>query len=167
MPGIDIDLPIVQGEDNTYYLTHNYDKKTNSMGWAFADYKNSFPDLSTNTIMYGHTYKMTTIFSTLKKTLEKDWLDDEAKQRITLDTEKERLMFKVFSVYTIDETNDYLHINFKSKEKYQKYIDTSLKRSIKDFKTKPTTDDKILTISTCYIDSSKRLVVQAKLIGSE
>ena len=76
-------------------------------------------------------------------------------------------MFKVFSVYTIDETNDYLHINFKSKEKYQKYIDTSLKRSIKDFKTKPTTNDKILTISTCYIDSSKRLVVQAKLIGSE
>ncbi|MGM9878672.1 MAG: class B sortase [Bacilli bacterium] len=166
VPDTDIDMPIVKGENNSYYLTHDFDKTSNSMGWAFADYQNTFPDLSTNTIMYGHTYRQTTIFSKLKNVLKDSWLNDENKQKITLDTEKERLIFQVFSVYTIEETNDYLHINFSSKEKYQSYLNKSLKRSIKDFKIKPSTDDKILTLSTCYTDDSQRLVVQAKLIGS-
>lgn len=160
-------MPIVKAEDNTYYLTHGFDKKTNSMGWAFADYQNTFPNLSTNTIMYGHTYKQTTIFSKLKNVLEKKWLDDDSKQRITLDTEKERLIFKVFSVYTMEETTDYLQIDFSSKEKYKEYLDVSLKRSIKDFKTNVNQNNKILTLSTCYNNSNNRLIVQAKLIGSE
>ena len=137
------------------------------MGWAFADHQNNFPNLSTNTILYGHTYRATTIFSKLKKVLEKSWLKDESKQRITLDTEKERLIFKVFSVYTIRDTNDYLHISFSSNEKYENYLNKSKMRSIKNFKVTPSAKDKILTLSTCYTDSSERLVVQAKLIGSE
>ena len=71
------------------------------------------------------------------------------------------------NIGSIDKTNDYLQISFESKEKYGQYLNKSLERSIKDFKSSPTTDDKILTISTCYIDSDHRLVVQAKLIGSE
>ena len=167
VPETGIDLPIVQTDNNSYYLTHDFDKKQNSMGWAFADSKNSFPNLSTNTILYGHTYKSTTIFSGLKKVLNKSWLKDESKQRITFDTERERLIFKVFSVYTTKETIDYLNINFSSDEKYQKYLDKSIKRSVKNFKVKPNNKDKILTLSTCYKDSNQRLVVQAKLIGSE
>ena len=166
VPGVDIDMPIVQGENNSYYLSHGFDNKLNSMGWAFADYQNSFPELSTNTIMYGHTYRLTTIFSKLKNVLEDKWLDNENNHVITLDTETDRLKFQVFSIYTIDKTNDYLQIDFSSKTKYQKYLDKSISRSIKKFKVNVTPEDKILTISTCYIDSSQRLVVQAKLIGS-
>ena len=167
VPGTDINMPIVKSDDNTYYLTHDFDKKNNAMGWAFADSQNTFPVLSTNTIMYGHTYKMTTIFSKLKNVLSKKWLDNESMQRITLDTEKERLIFKVFSVYTIKETADYLQISFENNDAYQKYLNTSLKRSVKDFKTIPTVNSKILTLSTCYENSNQRLIVQAKLIGSE
>ena len=167
VPGTEIDMPIVQAEDNTYYLTHDIDKKTNSMGWAFADYQNTFPTLSTNTIFYGHTYRQTTIFSKLKNVLEKKWLDDDSKHMITLDTEKDRLLFKVFSVYTIDQTTDYLQIDFSSRDKYKEYLNTSLNRSIKDFKVTPTVNNKIITLSTCYNDSDQRLIVQAKLIGSE
>lgn len=167
VPDTDIDMPIVQADDNVYYLTHDYDGEYNTMGWAFADSKNSFPELSTNTIMYGHTYKSTTIFSNLKNVLEADWLEDDTKHIITFDTEKERLTFKVFSVYTIDETNDYLYISFSNAKKYQNYLNKALKRSIKDFNVKVTTNDKILTLSTCYLTEHQRLVVHAKLIGSE
>ena len=76
IPGTDINLPLVKSNDNLYYLTHNFDKERNSMGWAFADYHNSFPNLNTNTIMYGHTYKETTIFSKLKKVLKDKWLNN-------------------------------------------------------------------------------------------
>lgn len=167
VPGTEIDTAIVKTDDNVYYLTHNFDKKYNSLGWPFADYNNSFPELNTNTIIYGHTYKRSTSFSTLKDVLEKSWLKNKEKQKITLDTEKERLTFEVFSVYTLEETNDYLYISFKSNDKYQKYLNKSIKRSIKNFNNKPTINNKILTLSTCYQDSNHRLVVQAKLIDSK
>lgn len=167
VPGTDIDMPITQTDDNVYYLTHDFDRDYNSMGWAFADKNNTFPDLSQNTIMYGHTYRSTTIFSNLKNVLNDDWLEDKEKHIITFDTEKERLTFKVFSVYTIDETNDYLYINFNSNDKYQKFLDEITKRSIEDFNVKVNYEDKIMTLSTCYISEHQRLVVHAKLIGSE
>lgn len=167
VPDTDIDMPITQADDNVYYLTHDFDKEYNSMGWAFADSNNTFPNLSTNTIMYGHTYRSTTIFSNLKNVLDDSWLNDDTKHIITFDTEKERLTFKVFSVYTLDETNDYLYISFNSKEKYQKFLNKITKRSIEDFDVKVSTEDKIMTLSTCYITEHQRLVVHAKLIGSE
>ena len=46
-------------------------------------------------------------------------------------------------------------------------IKTAKKKSVKDFNVDVEYGDKILTLSTCYIDSSKRLVVQAKLINEE
>ena len=167
VPGTDIDMPIVQSDDNSYYLTHNFDKEYNSMGWAFADAKNSFPNLSQNTIMYGHTYKSTTIFSNLKNVLTNEWQYNKKNHIITFDTEKERYKFQVFSVYTIDETSDYLYISFSSNEKYQEYLNRETKRSIKNFNVKTTHEDKILTLSTCYLTEHKRLIVHAKLIDSE
>lgn len=159
VPGTTINMPIVKTKNNSYYLTHNFDKKYNSMGWVFADYHNKFPDLSTNTIIYGHTYKRTSMFSNLKNVLENSWLDNEQKHTITFDTEKERLKFKVFSVYTIEKTDDYLYIDFASENAYQKYLNKEIKRSIKKFDVTPTTKDKIITLSTCYYDANQRLVV--------
>ena len=136
------------------------------MGWAFADFQNSFPNLSTNTIIYGHTYKQTTIFSKLKNVLKDTWLNNQKYQKITLDTEQERLIFQVYSIYTTKDTNDYLFINFNNQNKYNNYLDKSIKRSIKKFNIRPSVNDKILTLSTCYTDENQRLVVQAVLVDS-
>lgn len=167
VPGTTIDMPIVKTKDNEYYLDHDYNRKKNQMGWVFADYNATFPELSTNTIIYGHTYRRTTMFSNLKNVLEDKWLNKEKKHIITFDTEKERLKFKVFSVYTIKATNDYLYTSFANKDGYQTYLNREVKRSIYDFKTEVTTNDKIITLSTCYISDKERLVVHAKLIGKE
>ena len=167
VPGTTIDMPIVKTTNNKFYLSHDYDRKLNQMGWVFADKHSTFPELSTNTIMYGHTYRRTTMFSNLKNVLEDKWLNNEKKHIITFDTEKERLKFKVFSVYTKEATNDYLYTSFSKKEDYQKYIDREIKRSIKDFKEDVTTNDKIITLSTCYISDEQRLIVHAKLISKE
>ena len=102
----------------------------------------------------------------LKNVLNPDWLNNSNMHIITFDTLKERLTFQVFSVYTIEETNDYLYINFENKDQYQKYLDREVKRSVKDFEVEITSNDKILTLSTCYIDEHHRLVLHAKLIGA-
>ena len=38
--GTNIEYTVVKGTNNSYYLKHNFNKKSNSAGWIFADYKN-------------------------------------------------------------------------------------------------------------------------------
>ena len=44
-----INYPVVYSGDNTYYLTHAFDKTKNSAGWVFLDYRNNLDDLSDKT----------------------------------------------------------------------------------------------------------------------
>lgn len=160
VPGTEIDISVVQTSDNDYYLTHDFNKKWNSMGWAFADYRNNFPNLDSNTIIYGHTYKKTIIFSTLNNVLKNDWLNDKEKQYITFNTLEEDSLWEVFSVYTIKKTSDYLETSID-----EDFINMIINRSIKDFDVEVDSNDKILTLSTCYINSNTRLVVHAKKVS--
>lgn len=163
----DIDTPIVQSDNNEYYLNHNFNKKYNEIGWTFADYRNNFPDLSTNTIIYGHTYRNSTLaFSSLKKVLNKSWYDNEENQIIYLTTTEKELKFKIFSIYTIKNTNDYLKTNMNEAE-FNVFIANALERSVKNFNTEVKYGDKILTLSTCYNTSNYRLVVHAKLVEDD
>ena len=163
----DIDTPIVQSDNNEYYLNHNFNKKYNEIGWTFADYRNNFPDLSTNTIIYGHTYRNSTLaFSSLKKVLNKSWYDKEENQIIYLTTTEKELKFKIFSIYTVKNTNDYLKTNM-NEEEFNVFIANALERSVKNFNTEVKYGDKILTLSTCYNTSNYRLVVHAKLVEDD
>lgn len=160
----DIDFPVVQSKDNEYYLNHNFKKKYNEIGWTFADYRNNFPELDDNTIMYGHTYRNSSLaFSSLRTVLNKSWYNNKENHIIEFTTEKKSLKFKIFSIYTVKNTNDYLNINM-NEEEFNKFISKVTKRSIKDFDTEIVFGDKILTLSTCYNTSNYRLVVHAKLI---
>lgn len=47
----DIEFPIVQANNNSYYLTHNFDKKYNVAGWIFADYKNKLDGTDRNIVV--------------------------------------------------------------------------------------------------------------------
>lgn len=160
----DIDTPIVKAIDNEFYLSHDFNKKYNEVGWAFADYRNGFPNLSKNTIIYGHTYRNSSLaFSTLKYILEDDWLSNSDNYIITFTTENKELKFKIFSIYTTKKTNNYLN-TYMDRETFEAFIKDAKEKSVKDFEEEVDFNDNILTLSTCYNTSSYRLVVHAKLI---
>ena len=160
----DIDTPIVKAIDNEFYLSHDFNKKYNEVGWAFADYRNSFPNLSKNTIIYGHTYRNSSLaVSTLKYVLEDDWLSNSDNYIITFTTENKELKFKIFSIYTTKKTNNYLN-TYMDRETFEAFIKDAKEKSVKDFEEEVDFNDNILTLSTCYNTSSYRLVVHAKLI---
>lgn len=58
VPNTKIDAPVVQGNDNSYYLRRTYYGESNQLGCYFADYEGSFgatsADLMRNTVIYGH-----------------------------------------------------------------------------------------------------------------
>ena len=160
-----INYPVVQNkENNTYYLNRDFKKYKNTMGWIFMDYRNDPVDLNKNTIIYGHNIPVGGImFGSLKNSQSPSWYKNEANQIITFNTKSGDKQWKIFSSYKINVTEDYLVTNFNSNEEYQAFIDMIKSRSIYDFKTPVTTDDKILTLSTCATTNT-RIVVHAVLI---
>lgn len=159
-----IDYPVVQAKDNDYYLRRDYYQNKNRHGWIFMDYRNNPDELNENTIIYGHNLANQTMFGTLRYALNSYWYKKSANQIITFNTPNENMKFQIFSIYTIPTTNDYLDITFPTTDAYQAYIDLVKGRSIYNFNIEVTTDDKILTLSTCANGNDKRLVIHAKLI---
>lgn len=158
-----INYPYVQSKDNSYYLNRSFDKSYNDAGWVFMDYRNNSNLDNKNTILYAHSRLDKTMFGSLSKVLKSEWHANKDNHIIRISTEKENTLWQIFSVYKIKEESYYITTNFNSDSEYSKFLKTIKKRSIYNFNTNLTTDDKVLTLSTCY-DDTIRTVVHAKLI---
>ncbi len=161
--GTNINYPIVQAKDNDFYLNHSFDKKKNAGGWVYLDYRNDINDLQDNTIIYAHGRTNNTMFGTLKNIVKNNWYKNTDNYVVNLSTPEENTLWQVFSVYHIKTELYYLTSSFGTEESHQKFIDTIKKRSVYDFKAEVTTEDKILTLSTCW-DNTEKVVLHAKLI---
>ena len=159
-----INYPVVQTNDNDYYLNHAYDKTSNSAGWVYADFRDNFNVFSKNMVIYGHGRKDKIMFGSLTKALDKKWYTKQENQIIQLSTLKYNTMWQIFSIYTIPAESYYITTDFESNSEYAAFLGEMLNRSIYNFNVNLSTDDKILTLSTCYNDNGIRLVVQAKLV---
>lgn len=163
--GTNINYPFVQSKDNKYYLTHSFNKSYNNAGWVFLDYRNNNIN-NRNTIIYAHGRTDKTMFGTLRKVLNNGWINNTNNYVIKISTEKENSLWQIFSIYHIPTTNDYLQTEFKDKREYQRFLNILKNRSNHNFNTSITSNDTILTLSTCYNDSEK-MVVHAKLIKKQ
>lgn len=165
--GTNINYPFVQAKNNTYYLTRSIDKTRNNAGWVFLDYHNNLKSSSDkNTIIYAHGRLDDTMFGSLRKVFTSGWFDNKDNYIIKLSTENENSLWQVFSLYKIPTTSDYLKINFKNDSEFLKFAQMLLKRSDYDFETNISSNDRILTLSTCY-DNDTKIVLHAKLIKLE
>ena len=162
-----IDYVVVKGKDNSYYLSHNFNKEYNIAGWVFADYHNNFDGMDKNIIIYGHNTRDNSMFGSLKNILEESWYNNEENYTIDLVTENGLSEYQVFSVYTITREDYYINTNFSTDDKYMDFLNTLKERSIKDFDIVLNSKDKILTLSTCATGGVKRVVLHARLIDNE
>ena len=160
-----INYPVVQASDNDYYLDHNINKQNSANGWIFLDYRNNSMNLDKNNIIYGHNmYYSGVMFGTLYKTANSSWYTNPDNQIITYNTLYENMNFKIFSIYRIPKTNDYLKVFFENDNDFLSFIDMITARSIYNFNVPVNADDKIITLSTCSNNGTKRLVIHAVLI---
>ena len=156
-----INYPVLQAADNNYYLKHDIYGNEMISGWIFMDYRNNSISLNRNTIIYGHAARSGLMFGTLYKTAYDSWLNNEKNHIITFNTLLEDGSYQIFSIYKIDETTDYLKVNFVDDDDFNSFIDMVRKRSLYDFNVEVDASDKIITLSTCS-GSNRRLVIHAK-----
>lgn len=76
----------------------------------------------------------------------------------------ENIKYEVFSIYQIEKEDYYIQTNFNGEDAYNSFLNTITNRSVKDFNVDITTDDEILTLSTCANDNTYRVVLHARRV---
>lgn len=164
-----VNYSVVQHNDNEYYLKHDFNKNYNINGWVYGDYRADFKYFGTNTILYAHNMTNRTMFGSLAWCLKESWYKNEDNQYIKLSTPYSNTVWKIFSIYTIKPEVYYLKTYFETDEEHLEFLNKIKNRSIYNFnlENELNTDDKILTLSTCSDDGTKRIVIHAVMIKAE
>lgn len=177
VPNTKIDHPVVQASDNDFYLRRNFSKQYERRGSIFMDYECDPKNYCTNTILYGHNYLDSTMFSDLEK--YKDLEFYKSAPVIEFNSIYRNQKWKVFGVYlsNADEKDDngyalYYIYPFMSGKNFDDYIKTVRERSIINMPVDVNSTDKILTLSTCTRDmdikghgqTNARCVISARLV---
>ena len=121
-----VEYPVLRATNNSFYLNHSFDKSKNSAGWIFADYRNKFDGTDKNIIIYGHNMRDDSMFGSLKNILNSAWYDNEENTNITLYTENEKSIYKVFSIYKIESEDYYIKTEFSNDNEFEKFIRENL-----------------------------------------
>ncbi len=176
VPNTAINHPVVQGSDNEYYLRRDFYKQYLRRGTIYMDYRNDPENLNVNTILYGHNYLDSTMFSDLEK--YKDIEFYKTAPVIEFNTIYADHKWKVFAVFLTTASpeldNNYVFnyiYPFMTESSFAEFIDEVAKRSLYDTGVEVLPTDKILTLSTCTRDmditsrqENARCVVMARLV---
>lgn len=165
--GTGVEYPIVQGEDNDFYLKHSIDDSNNSLGWPFMDYRADPDKMLGNTTIYGHNIKNGGIFGELHKLLDnKKWFDEDANKEIYFVTEDKTYVYKIFSVYNTSPNFNYFKAEFNTAEDFDNFFNIVSDKNKVD-NLEGIACNQILTLSTCYNSGRQRLVIHAYLERSK
>ena len=131
---VGISYPVVQGEDNEYYLHQTFENKKNSAGCIFMDWEVDKSLTSWNTFFYGHNMKNGSMFGSLKR-----FIREEGLYETDLDSPDSK------SYWTCDSIKE-----------YRRYIRTALEKSVYDCHTEATEEDNSVTLVTCSGSGSSK-----------
>lgn len=160
--GTNINYPIVQTDNNDYYLLHSIDRSYTHNGWTFMDYRNNRFMEDQNTIFYGHNLLNGTGFGSM------NWIfkSNSPNTKIMVITEdQKKYIYQIFSGYLIDPEIYYLQTSFYDDATYQQFLNTISSRNVLNVDNSVSINDKIITLSTCTDDNLGRRVIHAKLIS--
>ncbi|MBS6195180.1 MAG: class B sortase [Clostridiales bacterium] len=160
----DISYPVVQGEDNEFYLHHDFYKKNAICGAIFLDYRNDVNRMQEHLILYGHQMKDGSMFKQLNGYKEKSFYEGHREITLFLGTQKYR--YEVAAVYVTDLAKSGDYYNYVHKETRKQQMEYLLQMAAYQlYETEITVreNDELLSLSTCeYSSANGRLIVLAR-----
>lgn len=168
IPNSLVNYPLMQGEDNQFYLEHTWEGSENPYGSIFLEHRNS-PDLTDfNTIIYGHNMMNGSMFGGLSQ-YAYQWFW-EWNRYIYIVTDEGVLRYEIFSSYLAAIDSGTYRIRFPETEDREAFLAMALENSQISTGITPAPTDRIITLSTCTgLGYESRRVVHAylKMIASE
>lgn len=162
IPDTRIDYPILQGEDNDYYLHHTWQKKNNLAGSIFMEHQCSGDFTDYNTILYGHNMGNGSMFAGILKYQRANYY--QTHPYVYLVTDEGLLRYEVFSAYRADLDSRAYSLKLEEESRQERFLDAILESSEIDTGIVPPATDRFLTLSSCYGSrGDRRWVVHAHL----
>lgn len=147
IPDTNISYPMVQGEDNDFYLNHTWKKASNEAGAIFMEAENSVDMTDFNTIIYGHNMNDDTMFSDLENYSKKAYASKHPSVYIVTDNGVYR--YDIFASYKANVKSIAYAMKIQTDKKRTELIEFNKNYSVFDNGIVPEVDDHLLTLSTC------------------
>lgn len=171
VPNTLIDYPVLQCDGNdSFYLSHNVYKQYAFAGSIYTESLNSKDFSDPNTVLYGHNMLNGTMFRTLHNFRDPNFF--AANEYIYIYLPERTLTYQIFSAYEYDDRHILYSFDFSDEETYRTYLEyaqnptSSMTANIRELNV--STDDKIITLSTCMDDiDTSRYLVQGVLVSDE
>lgn len=165
-----IDYPVMQTENNEYYLDHNLNQEYDKNGSIFLDKDCDVLKPSTNFIIYGHRMKSGQMFGKLDLYSSEEYYKEH--KYIQFDTIYEKGTYEIMYVFRSRVYNEdeivfkyYQFIDALSEQEFDSNMREMAAMSLYDTGVTAEYGDQLLTLSTCdyYVDDGRFVVVAKKI----
>ncbi|MBR3660921.1 MAG: class B sortase [Bacilli bacterium] len=159
----DYKVPIVQGNDNSYYLNHLPNKEYSIMGSIFLDYRVNI-NASRKLLIFGHNSSIYDMpFKILENYYDLDYLNNH--KNIIIKTKDKVRTYEIFSLYIATSDYKYMNVIFDDNS-YQEHVKYLKDKSMVNIDTNISSNDNILILQTCsthkdYLKYKKKYLVIA------
>lgn len=165
IPSIDCRLPMIQGDDNDYYLTHTFNKEYSANGCLFEDYRINGGLSSSQIIIYGHNMRNGAMFGKLKNYQDYSFWNNSGNDVLYIYTGNVIKEYKIFSCYISEAISDTYTFNFPTLESMRDYAVNMKAKSMYDTGVDVSTATQVITLSTCTNDGEQRFIVHGMYVG--
>ena len=143
-----VSYPLLQTDNNQYYLKRTYNNVHSAFGSIFIDYRSSADLNDKNTLIYGHNTKNGSMFGSLKKYKKEEYLRNHP--YIYIVYKDKTYKYQIFTAFTALTSNRVYTLDFESAADFRdwiRYVHSQSEVKVPDIK--PTGKEKIITLSTC------------------
>lgn len=162
LPSCNIDFPVVQGDDNDYYLNHTTKGEYNARGAIFLDSNANSLFEDDNSIVYGHSVEGGGMFTDLNKFSDQAFF--EQNKSFYLLTPNGNYECSIMSYAKSNDRSVYYTTSFGD---YTENVISQMLSEALYTNQVDTTNKKFITLSTCDLDygfnSDRRLILTATL----
>ena len=175
IPGAEVDDPVMQAEDNGFYLNRDEQREYSTWDCYYADCRNHLSGrdaLDTNTVIYGHSSNDCdpdgVRFTKLHRYMDADFVKENP--YIYLSVDGDDLIFQITALFITDTGFDYIDPNPMGSKLTELFQTVEKKNWLDIDGVTFSEEDTFLTLSTCCRKYDKtnsgdqRLVVMAKLL---
>lgn len=174
--GTKLDMPVVKGNDNVYYLNHTLKKEYDPFGVPFADYRTSIfqTEQSDNITIYGHAAADGTFFAPVKAYKDMEFYKEHP--IVQFDTIYGKGQYKVLAIMMINTDlrspelfnyHDYIDMD---EDQFNYFIKTVREHSYyENDDVDVYYGDNLITLSTCdtEIDASNTTPYRMALVARQ
>lgn len=162
-----INYPVVQGTDNSEYLSKTFKGYENTVGTIFVNAYNNADFNDRNTIIYGHYMYNGTMFNELEEYYDKAFW--EAHPYFYIYTpDGAKITYQIYAIGVVKDTSEGYTYQFADDAAFASFLEVTKSSSLYDTGVEVGNDSQIVTLSTCTKkNNDERTVIHGVKVNVE